>query len=111
LPDSVLVYRVEGPFFFGAAEKLESTLERVQLGVETVVIRLGRVPFMDATGIHTLTEIVQRFQRRRVRVMLCGIHDDLRHTLSAAGIPQLVGESNLCTNMQMVAERVTNRSM
>jgi SulP family sulfate permease len=111
LPGSVLVYRVEGPFFFGAAEKLESTLERVQLGIETIVIRLGRVPFMDATGVHTLTEIVQRFQRHRVRVMLCGIHDELRGTLEAAGIPQLVGESNICTSMQMIAERITNRSM
>ena len=94
------MYRVEGPFFFGAAEKLESTLERVQLGVETVVIRLGRVPFMDATGINTLTEIIQRFQRRRVRVILCGIHDELRGTLDAAGIPALVGEANICANMQ-----------
>jgi sulfate permease, SulP family len=111
LPDNVLVYRVEGPFFFGAAEKLESTLERVQLGIETVVIRLGRVPFMDATGVNTLTEIVQRFQRRRVRVMLCGIHDELRGTLTAAGIPQLVGEANLCSSMRMVAERVTNPAM
>jgi sulfate permease, SulP family len=111
LPKSVLVYRVEGPFFFGAAEKLESTLERVQLGVETVVIRLGRVPFMDATGIHTLTEIIQRFQRRHVRVILCGIHEELRGVLSTAGIPALVGESNLCTNMRMVAERVTNSDM
>ncbi len=111
LPRSVLVYRVEGPFFFGAAEKLESTLERVQLGVETVVIRLGRVPFMDATGINTLTEIVQRFQRHRVRVILCGIHDELRGTLDAAGIPALVGEANICANMQMVAERVTNPAM
>jgi len=106
LPRSVLVYRVEGPFFFGAAEKLESTLERLQLGVETVVIRLGRVPFMDATGINTLAEIVQRFQRRRVRVILCGIHEELRGTLDAAGIPALVGNDNICTNMQMVAERV-----
>jgi SulP family sulfate permease len=107
LPKSVLVYRVEGPFFFGAAEKLESTLERVQLGVETVVIRLGRVPFMDATGINTLTEIIQRFQRRRVRVMLCGIHDELRGALDAAGIPALVGEANICASMQMVAERLS----
>jgi SulP family sulfate permease len=111
LPRSVLVYRVEGPFFFGAAEKLESTLERVQLGVETVVIRLGRVPFMDATGIHTLTEIIQRFQRRHVRVILCGIHDELRGALDAAGIPALVGESHICANMQAVAERVTNPAM
>jgi SulP family sulfate permease len=106
LPKSVLVYRVEGPFFFGAAEKLESTLERVQLGVETVVIRLGRVPFMDATGIHTLTEIIQRFQRRRVRVILCGIHDELRAALDAAGIPALVGDANIAASMQAVADRI-----
>jgi SulP family sulfate permease len=111
LPKSVMVYRVEGPFFFGAAEKLESTLERVQLGIETVVIRLGRVPFMDATGINTLTEIIQRFQRHRVRVLLCGIHDELRGALDAAGIPALVGESNICATMQIVAERVTKSAM
>jgi len=111
LPRSVMVYRVDGPFFFGAAEKLESTLERVQHGVEIVVIRLGRVPFMDATGINTLTEIVQRFQRHRVRVILCGIHDELRGALDAAGIPALVGEANICANMQMVANRVTNPTM
>jgi sulfate permease, SulP family len=111
LPASVLVYRVEGPFFFGAAEKLESTLERVQLGIETVVIRLGRVPFMDATGVSTLTEIVQRFQRHRVRVMLCGIHDELRGTLDAAGILELVGEANICTSMQMVADRVSKTAL
>jgi SulP family sulfate permease len=107
LPASVLVYRVEGPFFFGAAEKLERTLERVQLGVETVVIRLGRVPFMDATGVNALVEIIQRFQHRRVRVLLCGIHDELRVTLVAAGVFRLVGEENVCDNMTRVAERVT----
>jgi SulP family sulfate permease len=108
LPRSVLVYRIEGPFFFGAAEKLERTLERAQLGVETVVIRLGRVPFMDATGVSALAEIVQRFQRRRVRVLLCGIHDELRHTLETAGITALVGAPNICASMKMVAERVAN---
>jgi SulP family sulfate permease len=111
LPASVLVYRVDGPFFFGAAEKLESTLERVQLGVATVVIRLGRVPFMDATGVHTLAEIVQRFQRHRVRVMLCGIHDELRGTLTAAGILKLVGEANVCASMKDVAERVNSQTV
>jgi hypothetical protein len=50
------------PFFFGAAEKIENTLERAQLGVDTIVIR--RVPVMDATGLGTLPEIVRRFQRR-----------------------------------------------
>jgi SulP family sulfate permease len=102
----VLVYRVEGPFFFGAAEKLERTLERVQLGIETIVIRLGRVPFMDGTGVSALAEIVQRFQRRRIRVLLCGIHEELRQTLDAGGVTALVGDANICASMKMVAERV-----
>jgi SulP family sulfate permease len=105
LPPNVLVYRIEGPLFFGAAEKLESTLERTHLGVDTVVIRLGRVPFMDATGLVTLAEIVQRFQRRRVRVLLCGIHEELRAPLQAAGVTTLVGADNICENMTQVAAR------
>ena len=106
LPPSVLVYRIEGPFFFGAAEKLERTLERVQLGVESIVIRLGRVPFMDATGLAALSEIVQRFQRRDIKVLLCGLHASLRQEVEAAGITRLVGERNVCANMREVAARV-----
>lgn len=106
LPASVLVYRIDGPFFFGAAEKLESTVERAQLHVETVVIRLGRVPFMDATGTHTLAEIIERFQRRGIRVLLCGIHPRLARTLERAEILALVGPGNVCADMAEVARRV-----
>jgi SulP family sulfate permease len=106
LPKSVLVYRIDGPFFFGAAEKLESTVERAQLHVETVVIRLGRVPFMDATGTHTLAEIIERFQRRGIRVLLCGIHPRLHRVLERAEILSLVGPGNICADMAEVARRV-----
>jgi sulfate permease, SulP family len=106
LPHSVLVYRIDGPFFFGAAEKLERTLERLQLGVETIVLRLGRVPFMDATGLNTLSEIVGRLRKRHVHVLLCGIHPDLRQSLDAAGITAQVGEQNICASMRDVAQHV-----
>jgi len=106
LPHSVLVYRIDGPFFFGAAEKLERTLERLQLGVETIVIRLGRVPFMDATGLNTLGEIIGRLKKRHVHVLLCGIHPALRQSLDASGITAQVGAGNICNNMQEVATRV-----
>jgi SulP family sulfate permease len=106
LPPNVLVYRIEGPLFFGAAEKLESTLERAQLGVDTVVIRLGRVPFMDATGLAALSEIVRRFQKRKVRVLLCGLHDAIVPSLESAGIRALVGEDNICANMDAVSRKI-----
>jgi SulP family sulfate permease len=110
LPSNVLVYRIDGPFFFGAAEKLESTVERAQLHVETVVIRLGRVPFMDATGTHTLSEIIERFQRRGIRVLLCGIHPRLLKALERAEILALVGPENICADMAEVARRVARGS-
>ena len=62
---------------------------------------------VEEAGIHTLAEIIQRFQRHRVRVILCGIHEELRGALDAADIPALVGEANICTNMRMVADRVS----
>jgi SulP family sulfate permease len=106
LPHEVLVYRINGPFFFGAAEKLERTLERLQLGVGTVVLRLGLVPFMDATGLNTLSEIVGRLHKRHVRVLLCGIHPSLRQSMDNAGITAQVGAENFCASMQEVAQRV-----
>jgi len=106
LPANVLVYRIEGPFFFGAAEKLESTLERVQHDIRTVVIRLGRVPFMDATGMQTLAEIIERYQRRHVRVILCGMSPALQRALRSVGAIDLVGEDNVCRDMSEVARRI-----
>jgi sulfate permease, SulP family len=95
VPASVLVYRIDGPFFFGAAEKLEATVERAQLHVQTVVIRLGRVPFMDATGMHTLSEIIERFHRRGIRVLLVEIPERLARALARAGVLELAGADNV----------------
>lgn len=95
LPPNVLVYRIDGPFFFGAAEKLEATVERAQLHVDTFVIRLGRVPFMDATGMHTLSEIIERFHRRGIRVILVEIQAPLERALARAGMLDLAGPGNV----------------
>jgi sulfate permease, SulP family len=108
LPPSVLVYRIDGPLFFGAVGKLERTLERTQLGVKTVVIRLGRVPFVDATGLESLLELIGRFQRHRIAVLLCGVAPTLRGALDAGGVTALVGAENICENMREVARKVAS---
>ncbi|HTP38953.1 MAG TPA: SulP family inorganic anion transporter [Steroidobacteraceae bacterium] len=106
LPPDVLVYRIEGPFFFGAAEKLERVLERTPMGVASVVLRFGRVPFMDITGMQTLAELIRRFRKHGMRVVFCGVHDSLRESLQAAEVLGLLGEENLCANMGEVAARL-----
>jgi SulP family sulfate permease len=108
LPADALVYRIDGPFFFGAAEKLERTLERVQLGISTIVLRFGRVPFIDGTGLQTLTELIERYQRRQVRVIFCGVHPALEQALARAGVLELVGTANICQNLPDVASRLSS---
>ena len=66
---------------------------------------LGRVPFMDVTGLATLSEIVRRFQKHHVRVMLCGIHAAIETSLVSSGIRALIGEDTVCTSMEEVARK------
>jgi SulP family sulfate permease len=110
VPAGVLVYRIDGPFFFGAAEKLESTVERAQLHVESVVIRLGRVPFMDATGMHTLSEIIERFHRRGIRVVLVEIQPRLERTLGRAGVLELAGPGGVHANLDAALRALGGRA-
>lgn len=106
LPPDALIYRIDGPFFFGAAEKLERILERIHLNVRTVVLRFGRVPFIDATGLQTLTEVVERFQKRGVRVIFCGLHAEIEPSLVRAGLLDRIGPDNVCANLSEVAARM-----
>jgi SulP family sulfate permease len=95
VPRDTVVYSIDGPFFFGAAEYLEKTLRRSQNQVRTVVIRMGRVPFMDTTGLSALDEIVADFQRGGTRVVLCEVRPNVIEKLERAGILTRVGARGL----------------
>jgi len=94
-PARTLVYSIDGPFFFGAAEKLQTTLASIQEKVETVVLRMGRVPFVDATGIQALRELISDFQRSKAQVVLCEIRPNVQRKLERGGVIGLVGEGNV----------------
>lgn len=89
LPAGVLVYAIEGPFFFGAVETLERALLHTHSDPRCVVIRLGRVPFMDITGIRALEEATENLERRGVRVLLCEARSNVLLKLARA---ELVGK-------------------
>jgi sulfate permease, SulP family len=95
LPPGVLVYTVEGPFFFGAVENFERALAGTHTDPDVLVIRLRWVPFIDITGLQTLEEVIQDLQRRGVRVMLSGANERVHGKLEKAGILDLVGRDNV----------------
>ncbi|MFL6621099.1 MAG: SulP family inorganic anion transporter [Sulfurifustis sp.] len=94
LPPQTLVYTIEGPFFFGAVEKLERALIATHADPKTVVLRLRRVPFIDITGLQTLEEAVQNLQKRGVTVVLCEANERVSGKLEKAGVLALVGARN-----------------
>jgi SulP family sulfate permease len=86
LPSNVMVYSIDGPFFFGAVESLDRALRRNNLYPASIVIRLGRVPFMDATGIQTLQDVIRNLEKRNVRVLLSEANPRVHGKLVNAGI-------------------------
>jgi SulP family sulfate permease len=90
LPTGVLVYSVEGPFFFGAVENFERALASTHTEPKVLIIRLKRVPFMDITGLQTLEEVVRDLKRRHVRVILTEANERVRGKLERAGLLELV---------------------
>jgi sulfate permease, SulP family len=102
LPPGTMVYSIDGPFFFGAAEKLERTLEAVQQHMGTLVLRLGRVPFVDATGIQALNELAHDCRRFGTRLILCKVRPNVRMKLERAGVLALIGEENVVTDISEV---------
>lgn len=71
LPKGTIVYTIQGPFFFGAAEKLERAFMITHSDPENIIFRLKDVPFMDITGLQTFIEIIDQFNKRHVNVYLC----------------------------------------
>ena len=107
LPQGVVVYAIEGPFFFGAVEELDQVLSETHLDPKLLIIRLGRVPFMDITGLQALEEAVDNFCRRGVSVVLCEANPRVHKKLARAGILQRLGtESYFETFVQTIRSKV-----
>ncbi|MBY0502204.1 MAG: STAS domain-containing protein [Alphaproteobacteria bacterium] len=70
-PKNILVYSIQGPFFFAAAEKLEHLLSVIQDEPKVLIFRLKGVPFMDITGIQTFQEIIEDLNGRGIKVIIC----------------------------------------
>jgi SulP family sulfate permease len=88
----VLIYTIEGPFFFGATEALERTLAATHTDPRWLILRLGHVPFMDITGIQALEEALSSLRRRHVRVLLCEANERVHKKLADAGLLAALGD-------------------
>lgn len=86
LPAGTMIYNIEGPFFFAGADKLKRLLGSIQAHVVTRVLRMRHVPFVDATGIQSLSEKIDDCQHFKTRLIIYGLRENVRAKLARAGV-------------------------
>jgi SulP family sulfate permease len=86
LKKKIVVYRVAGPIFFGAANRFFDTLLKLDKRVRIVILRLGSVPVMDATGVTALYSLVGRLEKQGVTVFISGLQPQPRELLKRMGV-------------------------
>jgi SulP family sulfate permease len=95
IPPGVEVYEINGPFFFGAAEKFKDTLSEVSKKPKVLIIRMRHVPAIDSTAMHALRDLVRRTRRDGTLVLFSDIHAQPLVALERSGLLAEIGEENL----------------
>ena len=99
IPEGVEVYEIDGPYFFGVANKFEDIMNRMKDKPKVRIIRMRKVPFVDSTGIHNLTNLIEQSHRNGITIILSGVNDRVRAVLEKNGFNGLVGINNICDNI------------
>lgn len=105
LPDSVEVYEIEGPFFFGVASKFDEITRELGEHHHIRIIRMRKVPFIDSTGLNNLEILCKRSKKEKIQVILSGVKDNVRESIEKSDIPQIIGSENICSNIHLAVER------
>ena len=105
IPKGVMIYRIFGSFFFGAADKLESALKRLKEEPEVLILRMRKVLAMDATGLNALEDLYERLHRRGKHLIISGPHTQPLFMMGKAGFLDRIGMENVCANIELSLAR------
>lgn len=105
IPEGVDVYEIDGPYFFGIANKFEEVMSRISKKPKVRIIRMRRVPFMDSTGIHNLEVLIEQSKKEGVQIVLSGVNPQVRTALEKAEFTKLIPTENICSNINVALER------
>jgi SulP family sulfate permease len=99
VPPGVEVYEINGPFFFGAAEKFKDTLAEVSRKPKVLIIRMRNVPAIDSTAMHALRDLIRRTRRDGTVVLLSEIDAQPLVALKGSGLLAEIGDEYLYENV------------
>lgn len=105
LPPGVEVYEIEGPFFFGVANKFDEVMRDLRGHSHIRIIRMRKVPFIDSTGLNNLEALCRNSKKEKIQIILSGVKDGVRGKIERSKIPGIIGAENICDNIHLAVER------
>lgn len=105
IPEGVEVYEINGPYFFGAGNRFEEIMAAFGDRPKVRIIRMRKVPFVDSTGIHNLTNLCAMSKDEGIQIVLSGVSEKVHSQLQKAHFYDLVGEQNICSHINIALER------
>ena len=105
IPEGVEVYEINGPYFFGAGNKFEEIMASFGDRPKVRIIRMRKVPFVDSTGIHNLTNLCEMSKNEGITIVLSGVSEKVHAQLQKARFYDILGEENICSHINLALER------
>jgi SulP family sulfate permease len=106
IPEGVEVYEIDGPYFFGIANRFDDIMTHVSGEKYPIrIIRMRKVPFVDSTAMHNLSMLIQRSHKEGMTIILSGVNDHVHKQLMQGGIEQQMDPHNICANIHFALRR------
>lgn len=105
IPEGVKVYEINGPYFFGIANRFEEMMSDMGGHPKVRIIRMRKVPFIDSTGVHNLTNMCAMCSQMGVQVVLSGVNDNVLRVLENSGVVSQLGRENICSHINLALIR------
>ncbi|WP_333803989.1 SulP family inorganic anion transporter [Sulfurospirillum sp.] len=105
VPKDVEVYEIDGPFFFGVADRLKNVLNEVSNPPRIFILRMRHVPMVDATGLHALEEFFDLCKSNGTILVLSGVNEHIKLKMRRLGFEKKIGIENITDNIDMALSR------
>jgi len=105
IPYYVTIFRIHGPFLFGATDKLAVVTENMHRLPPVVILRLRNMTALDATGLYAIEEVARTLQATGRTLIVCGAREQPAKLLHEAEFEEVIGKNNICENVQDAVRR------
>lgn len=105
LPKGVEVYEIDGPFFFGVANKFDGVMKSMGDKPKVRIIRMRKVSFIDSTGLHNLESLFRLSEAEHIHMILSGVNEHVHRVLTKSGFDKKIGAENICSNINEAVEK------